>query len=154
VVAAVVAIAVLCATAGCVQAQQGPTPLATAATSQSPGPTAATSKPPPTLDATGDAASNLAYFTYVVRQLVRKNKNPNGRQIVDHLVAAGFEKKAMQVTADKTAVGLDVDGIEFSVLINKSCLIGQTGNVGMHTLATTMLGTGKCLVGKTRAIDW
>ena len=80
--------------------------------------------------------------------------NPGGRAFVDALVAAGFDKAAMQLTPDKTAINLDADNIQFSVLIGEDCLVGQYGNVGYQSTVLPVLATGKCLVGTTRAIDW
>ena len=80
--------------------------------------------------------------------------NPGGRAFVDALVAAGFDKAAMQLTPDKTAINLDADNIQFSVLIGADCLVGQYGNVGYQSTVLPVLSTGKCLVGTTRAIDW
>ena len=58
------------------------------------------------------------------------------------------------LTPDTTAVGLEADNIQFSVRMNNTCLVGQSGNVGYHSLAAPILSTGTCLVGNTRAIDW
>ena len=80
--------------------------------------------------------------------------NPGGRAFVDALVAAGFDKAAMQLTPDKTAINLDADNIQFSVLIGEDCLVGQYGNVGYQSAVLPVLSTGRCLVGNTRAIDW
>ena len=80
--------------------------------------------------------------------------NPGGRAFIDGLVAAGFDKAAMQVTPDKTAISLDADNVQFSVLIGEDCLVGQFGNVGYQSAVLPVLSTGACLVGTTRAIDW
>ena len=80
--------------------------------------------------------------------------NPGGRAFIDGLVAAGFDKAAMQVTPDKTAINLDADNIQFSVLIGTDCLVGQYGNVGYQSTVLPVLSTGKCMVGNTRPIDW
>jgi hypothetical protein len=77
-----------------------------------------------------------------------------GKAIVNHFVAAGFTKRDMEITNDKTAVGLDADNIEFSVRINGSCIIGQSGNTSFQSFATSLLANGHCLVGKTRTINW
>ncbi len=87
-----------------------------------------------------------SYFT--------KNPSAKGKAIIDHLASLGFAKDHMEVTPDKTAVGLDADNIEFSVKINKTCLVGQTGIVHFHAFAAPLLASNTCLIGKTRAIDW
>lgn len=80
--------------------------------------------------------------------------NPGGRAFVDALVAAGFDRSQMQVTFDKTAISLDADNVQFSVLIDSDCLIGQFGNVGYQSTIQPQLSTGACLIGNTRPIDW
>jgi hypothetical protein len=109
---------------------------------------------PLVLNPEGSAEDNLEYFTLVVTEFLASAPDSQGREIVDHLASVGFDKAAMEVTADTTAVGLDAENIQFSVRINDSCLVGQNGNVGIHTIAAPILATGTCLVGDTRAIDW
>jgi hypothetical protein len=60
----------------------------------------------------------------------------------------------MEVTPDVTVGSEAAETIQFSVRANGSCLIGQTGAAGYNALAAPLLGTGKCLVGKTRTIDF
>lgn len=125
----------------------------TAKPSATPTPTP-TEEPDPVLDPTGDAAANLAYFDFVNRNLLAGVPTPSGQQIVESLVAAGFVKADMEITPDVT-VGREAAGsIQFSVRINGSCLVAQTGEAGYNALAAPLLGTGKCLVGATRTIDF
>jgi hypothetical protein len=102
----------------------------------------------------GTAKENLPYFDAVNEELLVKNPKPDGRGFIDSLVAAGFTKKDMEVTPDKTAIGLDRDNIQFSVKFDKECIIGQFGNVGYHSTLAPITQTGTCMVGLTRAIDW
>lgn len=132
---------------------KSPTPIAAASGSPSPSPTP-TPTGPPVLDPDGDAAANLAYFNLVGHEKFAKNPNIQGRAIIDDLVGAGFVKKDMEITPDKTSIGLAAWNIEFSVKMNGTCLIGQTGNVGFQSFAAPLLASGKCLIGLTRKIDW
>jgi hypothetical protein len=128
-----------------------------AAVESTPRPTASASSsatPVPELDPTGDAADNLAFFDSVNRALLATTPQPNGRQIVDNLVAAGFAKADMEITPDVTIGKEAAESIQFSVRIGDSCLIGQTGGAGYNAVAAPLLGTGKCLIGTTRTIDW
>ncbi|CAL4859842.1 hypothetical protein MMM2322_01510 [Microbacterium sp. MM2322] len=79
-----------------------------------------------------------------------------GRDYIDALVAAGFEKDAMQVTKDKTSVDDPADSIQFSVRIGTECLVGQVGPSVPAPTALVMpgLAEGECLVGQTRPINW
>jgi hypothetical protein len=121
------------------------------ASSRTPIPT-----PIPKLDLAGTAKQNLAYFNSVGHALLDNNSaaNTDGRAIVDGFVAAGFPKKDMEITPDKTSVGLVAWNIEFSVKMNGTCLIGQAGNVGFQSFVAPLVSTGTCLIGLTREIDW
>jgi hypothetical protein len=134
-------------------AHKSPAPSPAASGSPSPSPTP-TSTAPPVLDPKGSAADNLAYFNLIGREKFAAHPNIQGHAIIDDLVAAGFVKKDMEITADKTSIGLAAWNIEFSVKMNGTCLIGQTGNVGFHSFAAPLLASGKCLIGLTRKIDW
>ncbi|GAA4266859.1 hypothetical protein GCM10022256_24710 [Frondihabitans peucedani] len=123
-----------------------------------PSPAAATSASPapaPSFDADASTSDALAEFTAVVKKRLASDPQPHGRDVVDALVAAGFDKKAMELTPDETTLDRNVDSIEFSVLWKKQdCLVGQVGSAGFSSTSAPVLGTGKCLVGATRTIDW
>jgi len=108
----------------------------------------------PELVPTGTAEDNKAYFDFVNKKLNKNNGAPNGRKIIDNLVDGGFDKDAMELTPDKTAINLDADTVEFTVLIDDSCLFGQWGSFGYKSTVLPVLSTGKCMVGKTRNITW
>jgi hypothetical protein len=123
-----------------------PSPMATSSASAGPS--------GPALQPDGTAQDNKAFFDSVNEALLVENAKPDGRGFIDSLIAAGFAKKDMEVTPDKTAIGLDRDNIQFSVKFDTECLIGQFGNVGYHSTIAPVTQTDKCLVGITRAIDW
>ena len=111
-------------------------------------------RPEPTLDTNGSALQNLGYFDAVNERLLEEQDTPDGRAFIDNLIAAGFDREAMEVTPDRTAVDLPADNIQFSVKIGEECLIGQFGNTGYVSVVGDAMSTGNCLVGKTRQIDW
>ena len=135
-------------------------PAATAPADASPTPSAEptetpeTPRPEPTLDTNGSALQNLDYFDAVNERLLEEDESPDGRAFIDNLIAAGFDRDAMEVTPDRTAVDLEADNIQFSVRIGDECLLGQFGNTGYVSVVGDALSTGKCLVGNTRPIDW
>ncbi|MFB6867466.1 hypothetical protein ACFCVM_02795 [Agromyces sp. NPDC056389] len=102
------------------------------------------------------ATENLAYFDWVNGGVVAANASAGGRDFIDALVAGGFDKAQMQVTSDTTTEGKPADSVQFSVLFQGECLIGQYGPAsgGYHGAVRPPLGTGTCLVGQTRPIDW
>lgn len=129
-------------------------PTAKPLTSGFPTPSSTPDAPDPVFDPAGDATANLAYFDFVNRKLQETSPTPTGQQTVENLVAAGFDKAAMEITPDAAIGGEAAESIQFSVLINGTCLVGQTGGAGYNALASPALGTGKCLIGKTRTIDF
>ncbi|MBX3087322.1 MAG: hypothetical protein KF742_02430 [Cryobacterium sp.] len=103
----------------------------------------------------GGAEQNKPYFDFVNQALIAKKRNPVGKEIIDNLVAAGFDKSKMEVTPDKTEVfRVNADAIEFSVLFEDACLIGEVSAQGYRSIIGPPVDTDRCLVGKTRPIDW
>ncbi|MBP1242382.1 hypothetical protein ABID92_002173 [Frigoribacterium sp. PvP120] len=132
---------------GCTMEAPAPAPTASAAASAEPS-----ADPTITPDSTSDEA--YAYFDLVARGHVDAGGPKDGRAMVDTLVAAGFDKAAMEVTSDSTSIGRAADSVQFSVLWGSDCLIGQTSGAGYSSQLAPVLGNGSCLVGTTRAIDW
>jgi hypothetical protein len=142
---------VLSVLAGCAIADE---PEPTESSSEAPIPTA-TPTVAPTFSPTAGAEGNREYFDYVNQTTLAQNAGADGRTFVDSLVAAGFDKASMEVTADRTAVDLQADSIQFSVRFADGCLIGQSGQVtGYVSQTRNLLSTGRCLIGETRPIDW
>jgi hypothetical protein len=117
-------------------------------------------RPTPTAAATLrpelSASENLPFFDSVNLAVVAANGAAGGRDFIDALVAAGFDKQAMEVSADRTTVDLQADSVQFAVQFQGECLVGQYGpnSGGYHSAVRPPLGTGGCLVGETRPIDW
>jgi hypothetical protein len=148
--------------AGCVQSSNStatPKPVPSSTRSATPTPTPTGSATPSTdagYNPSGTAEDNLAYFDKVGHELLDHNPTANaqGETIVNWFVAHGFTKANMEVTPDKTSIGLAAWNIEFSVKIGDSCLLGQAGNVGFQSSVLPVLATGKCLIGTTRTINF
>lgn len=135
----------------------------TACTSKAPAPALQTPSAAPTssaaptpnvpFSATAPESVALGHFDQTIETLAKKNGAPSTADVVNALVAAGFDKKAMQVTSGSTTIGRAVDSIEFSVLWQgKTCLIGQAGSSGISSTTAPPLSTGKCLVGTTATL--
>jgi len=163
--AALAAVLMVPMLSGCVQAGPGD-PVATASpspsssTSVAPSDTSAPSPTPtataPMLNPEGTAADNLPYFASIVAAVWAGPENVSGRAYIDALVAAGFDKAAMEVTNDRSTVGNPAESIQFSVLWAGECLVGQVGPAtgSPVTVVLRPVGSGRCLVGNTRPIDW
>ena len=110
----------------------------------------------PALVPDGSAEDNLPVFTEVTASVWASGEQASGRAYVDALVAAGFDRLAMQVTPDLSTVGNPAESIQFSVLWGEECLVGQVGPATGDPVAVVVpvLAEGMCLVGQTRPIDW
>lgn len=134
-----------------VTADPTPTPSASPSETTPPTPTA-----DPVLRPELSASENLPYFDAVNLGVIAANAGAGGRDFIDALVAAGFDRAQMEVTADRTTIDLQADSVQFAVLFQGECLVGQYGPAsgGYHSAVRPPLGTGGCLVGQTRPIDW
>lgn len=149
-----VGVAIVIGTAACTSGDPQPSQPSTArpTPTASSAPTATAPEFRPELSAT----ENLAFFDWVNAGVVAANGAAGSRDFIDALTAAGFDKAQMQVTADTTTIGEAADSVQFSVLFQGECLVGQYGpkSGGYHGAVRPPLGTGACLVGQTRPIDW
>ena len=155
----VVSSAVAVILSGCVSGPPAPVPTdspsASASATPSPRPTStAVPGPGAILRPGGTAAQNQQFFDFVASGLFASSGFTDGETIVNTLVAGGFDKAAMEITYDSTAIGLRADSVIFSVRFSDRCLIGQFSPVGYVGIIAPILGTGKCLVGDTKVIDW
>lgn len=131
-----------------------PSPSAPPASS---APSATPTESGPELKPDGTASDNLPLFTAVAESVWATDARGQGRAYVDGLIAAGFDRAAMQVTQDVTTVGNAVESLQFSVRWgDQECLIGQAGpSTGqVVTVVMPQLAEGRCLIGTTRSIDW
>lgn len=143
-----------CAAPEVVPSPESASPTATAApATPSPSPSIGTPAAPV---ADGTAADNLPLFTTVTAAVWATPEQVSGRAYIDALVAAGFDKAAMQVTYDQSTVGNPAESIQFSVRWGDECLVGQVGPAtgAPVTVVVPALAEGTCLVGETRPIDW
>jgi len=144
--------------AGCVGAPDtAPTaPAPSGSASQSSAPPAPTASAAPALDPQGTATDNLVFFAGVIDSVWASGSPGAGRAYVDALVAAGFDKGAMQVTKDLSTVGNPAESMQVSVLWASECLVGQFGSAtgAPHSTVQAVLPGDLCLLGNTRPIDW
>lgn len=145
-------VAALLALAACTAPSPAPA-VTTPMTQAEPTPTI---PPGPVLVPSGTAADNLPYFASIIGNVWGGPEQGSGRAYIDALVAAGFDKAAMQVTADQSTVGNAAESIQMSVRWGSECLVGQVGPATGQPVAVVLpgLADGGCLIGATRTIDW
>ena len=145
------------ALAGCVQTATIPSARPTTLPTSRPS-SSSTAAAIPTYNPKGTASDNLAYFNKVGNELFTSSQagaaSVQGVLIVNWFVSHGFDKANMEITPDKTSIGLAAWNIDFSVRFGKTCILGQAGNVGFQSSVVPVLATGKCLIGQTRPITW
>lgn len=109
----------------------------------------------PSLHLDGSAQDNLRLFTAVTIAVWESTDRGRGLAYIDALSAAGFDRGAMQVTADTSTVGNPAESLQFSVLWGGECLVGQVGEATGDpvTAVVPALADGSCLVGRTQPID-
>ena len=127
--------------------ESGPAPAPDTAPQPEPEPAAQ-------FDPDGTADDNLAFFDDVNARFLAADQSPGGRPIVDNLVAAGFDREAMELTRDTTPIGRQADSVQFSVRIGDACLVGQASDSGYVGIVGPVLGGSRCLIGELRPIDW
>ncbi|MEO8094883.1 MAG: hypothetical protein ABI632_08120 [Pseudolysinimonas sp.] len=147
--AAIVAALSIPTLAGCVPRVDTPVPTYTPSSSETPTPDAG-----PILRPGDTAAANKQFFDAVNTAFYAAHGKSDGKSIIDNLVASGFRKQDMEVTPDQTSIGEAADSIVFSVRVKGECLVGQSNGTGYHGIIGPLLGSGGCLVGTTRPIDW
>lgn len=141
----------------CTPGKEEPPSTTKPSASAAPSATATTAPEGPELKPQGTAEDNLPIFTEITKQVWASDQRQSGRAYIDALVAAGFDREAMQVTEDQTTVGNPVESLQFSVRWGTDkCLVGQVGPSTGDPVTVVMdqLAEGRCLVGSTRAIDW
>ncbi len=106
-------------------------------------PTAATQYEPG-----GTAEQNLPYFVDVITRFQASNGWGWGSgEVVDALVAAGFDGKAIEVTGSTTPNGYAAVSIETAVEFPDGCLVATLRAERATALLAPLLPTGACLVG-------
>ena len=135
------------ALAGCTAPGPMPTPTQRPTSTATPSPTS-TPDAEPAFE--GTASENQAYFDHLNRQLIDAGGAMGGAAFIDNLVEHGYPRENMEVTPDKTAIGIGADNIVFSIRFGETCLLGQWGNIGYTSFVTDVLASGRCLLGTAR----
>jgi hypothetical protein len=138
--------------AGCTS-PSAPDPVVSSSAAEAPAPVESTA--PVAFVPGGTTEQNLPVFEQTLRAAAEPDPEVSGSSVVDALVAAGFSRESMQLTADETSVGLDADSVQVSVKLGESCLIGQYGpkSGGVRAVIAAPIATGACLVGRTVPIE-
>lgn len=156
--AAVASVIISTLLAGCTAiSDPSPTQPGLPAPTASVDPTAPGTAPPepdPEFVDGGNASDNAPFAQFVVEQLAEAHgERPASTQVADVLVANGFDRALLEVTPDRTPLGLPTDVISFAVRVADECIIGEVRGVEVTTAVAPVLATGRCLVGSDASID-
>lgn len=108
---------------------------------------------PPEFIPGGSAEQNRPYVTWLLQQVGAGSSDLAGADAVAALEAGGLVRADMEVTADRTAIGLEADSISLSVRIAGECLIAQWSDEWIETHVAPILSSGTCLLGETVSLD-
>lgn len=108
-----------------------PVPAASELASKSPGP----------------VGTMVTKVNKALTSLAAKSPKPSQDQIRSTLQGLGVAATDVEVSISKTPTGLDVDAIQGSVKVEKSCVIGQIREGKVSITLQPVLSTGKCFVG-------
>ena len=119
--------------------------------SDRPGISTPSEAPPSAATAAATPVLDRALFDEVNRAVVSAHAHPLGADFTAALHGAGFPKSAMQLTADRTSIGLEPGSIQFSVRVGDECFVGQYGTAvgGYRSETVAPLAGGGCLIGDT-----
>lgn len=84
---------------------------------------------------------------------VAASGNPVGADFTNALASVGFDKAAMQITADRTTINAVAPAIVFAVKVDGKCLLGQyapDSHEYDHQVVAP-ISTGSCLIGDVSA---
>lgn len=158
-VAAVAVLALLALTGCSPDAPTGPTASPPPASNPSPGETTDPAEPsepavPEEFIVGGSADDNAPVLQGVLERLAdQAGERPAGRAAATAAIDAGFERDAMEVTADTTPLGLATDAVTLAVRIQDDCVVAELRGTTVTTLVTPVLSTGRCLVGAPVSLD-
>lgn len=111
------------------------------------------SDPDPELVPDGSDADNAPFAQAVVQRAADAADGSLTRNAIAAALAdAGFAADALEVTPDRTPLGLEVDVISFAVRIGDDCIVGELRSGAATATTASVLGTGRCLVGSDASI--
>jgi hypothetical protein len=107
----------------------------------------------PTYVEGGSAEDNLPYITWILGEAGAGVGLFGSLDAVAALEEAGFERSALEVTSDRTALELAAESITVSVLIQGDCAVAQWSSDWLVSSVQPLLGSGTCLLGDTLSLD-
>lgn len=92
----------------------------------------------------------LGQVSSALGALAGQNPKPSQDQVRSALQGLAATPSAVEVSISKTPTGLEVEAVQGSVKVDKSCVIGEIRNGTVSTTVQPVLPTGLCFVGDQR----
>ncbi|UWX96022.1 hypothetical protein N2K95_10020 [Arthrobacter zhaoxinii] len=122
-----------------------PLPRESAAPESVPADTAASPTPAPAPD---DApAAVTAALQSELGKLADADPTPDRSAVAGAFTAAGFPADSVEVSADRTPTGLEVDSIQAAAVQDGECIFGEVRNGSVSVTVLPVLSDGGCFVG-------
>ncbi|MCC3301148.1 DUF6993 domain-containing protein [Arthrobacter sp. zg-Y895] len=80
-------------------------------------------------------------------KLADSNSLPNGEAVAAAFTAAGFPAGSVEVSADSTPTGLEVDSIQAAAVQDGDCIFGEVRDGSAYVTVLPVLSDGGCFVG-------
>ncbi|MCC3275027.1 MULTISPECIES: DUF6993 domain-containing protein [unclassified Arthrobacter] len=94
----------------------------------------------------GDSPEALALKARL-EELAGAEPSPDRSGIMQAFVAAGFAEPSVEVSADRTPTGLDVDAIQGAAVEGGECIFGEVRDGKVTVSVLPVLAGGRCFVG-------
>ena len=82
-----------------------------------------------------------------LKQLAGESPSPDRAGMTDAFATAGFDPAAVEVSADRTPTGLDVDAIQGAARQGGDCVFGEVRDGEVTVSVLPVLAGGRCFVG-------
>ena len=80
-------------------------------------------------------------------KLAESDSLPDGQAVAAAFTAAGFPAGSVEVSADRTPTGLEVDSIQAAAVQDGECIFGEVRDGQAYVAVLPVLSGGGCFVG-------
>ncbi|WP_323958580.1 DUF6993 domain-containing protein [Arthrobacter sp. JZ12] len=101
----------------------------------------------PTVEPASETDQFVTRFEDSLTALASRMPKPDSRSLRDAFVAAGADESAVEISADVTPTGLDVDAMTGAVAVGNTCVYGHVRDGITTVTELPALSNGGCFVG-------
>lgn len=82
-----------------------------------------------------------------LRKLAGLDPEPDSAGMTGAFAAAGFDPATVEVSADRTPTGLEVDAMRAAVVSDSQCIFGEVRDGTVTVTVLPVLSSGRCFIG-------